>query len=126
MGKIIVENATVERVFPTQNGSWGVGVYETYTPKGSDAERKTRYTLWFKGDRPAVEQGQRVSASGFLSARVRSYEAEGENGPETRHTVDLAVNGARLIAAPEEQPPAPEPQQPETFEQAWQQPTERF
>lgn len=124
MSKIIVENATVERVFATQNGSWGVGVYETYTPKGSDTERKTRYTLWFKGERPVVEENQRVSASGFLSARVRSYEAQGDNGPETRHTVDLAVNGARLIAAPEDQPPAP--QQPEPFEQAWQQPTERF
>lgn len=118
MSKIIVENATVERVFATKSG-WGVGVYETYTPQGGQ-ERKTRYTLWFKGDRPAIEDGQRVSASGFLSARVRSYEADGE----TRHTVDLSVNGARLIAAPEDQPPAPE--QVDVFEQVWQQPTERF
>lgn len=121
MGKIIVENATVERVFATQSG-WGVGVYETYTPKGGQ-ERKTRYTLWFKGDRPQLEERQVVSASGFLSARVRSYEANGDTGPETRYTVDLSVNGARLIASPEtpaETPPV------ESFEGPWQQPTERF
>ncbi len=119
MAKIIVENATVERVFSTQNGSWGVGVYETFERRDK-TEGRTRYTLWMKGtDHPGVEQGQRVSASGFLSARVREYEHDGE----TRQTVDLSVNGARFISAPEDPDPAPG-----SFEsQAWQPPAgERF
>lgn len=116
MAKIIVENATVERVFATQNG-WGVGVYETFTRR-DNSEGKTRYTLWLKGsDRPSVQEGQRVSASGFLSARVRDYELDGE----TRHAVDLSVNGARFISAPEDPDPSPE-----SFD-SWQPPAgERF
>jgi hypothetical protein len=102
MAKIIVENATVERVFSTQSG-WGVGVYETFKRR-DDTEGRTRYTLWMKGDHPGVEQGQRVSASGFLSAKVREYEHNGE----TRQTVDLSVNGARFISAPEDPDPAPQ------------------
>lgn len=100
MAKIIVENATVERVFSTNSGTWGVGVHETFERRDK-TEGKTRYTLWMKGsDRPAVEEGQRVSASGFLSAKVREYEA----GDEVRHAVDLNVNGARFISAPEDAP----------------------
>jgi len=115
MSKIIVENATVERVFASKTG-WGVAVYESYTPKDGQ-ERRTRFTLWFSGERPAVESGQRVSASGFFSARVRSYEVDGE----ARHAVDINVNSARLLATPEDPEAAPA-----TFEHAWHEPTERF
>ncbi len=112
MAKIIVENATVERVFSTNSGAWGVGVYETFERRDK-TEGRTRYTLWMKGsDQPSVQEGQRVSASGFLSAKVREYEHDGQ----TRHAVDLNVNGARFISAPEDQPPAPA--EPEPFD-AW-------
>lgn len=93
MAKIIVENATVKRVFTSQHG-WGVSVYETFK-KRDESEGRNYFTLWFK-DAPGVEEGQVVSASGFHSARVREYESNGE----THQTADVSVNSARLIASP--------------------------
>lgn len=104
MAKIIIENAIVERVFQSREG-WGVGVYETFTRKSDQSEGRSRYTCWFKGDRPAMEEGQRVSLSGFVSTRVRSYEQDGE----TKYAVDVSVNGPRLISAPEDVPQQAEP-----------------
>lgn len=109
MAKIVVENAKVERVFHTQNGSTGVALTETYTPPNGGEERRSWYTAWFKSD-PRVEVGQIVSVSGFVSAKTRTYDSP--SGPKT--TVDVSVNGARLIdAAP---PIAPEPS---TDDLAW-------
>lgn len=103
MAKIVVENAKVERVFHTQQGSTGVALTESYPPPGGGEERRSWFTAWFKQD-PRLEVGQIVSVSGFHSAKTRTYESP--SGPKT--TVDVNVNGARLIdAAP---PIAPEPE----------------
>lgn len=111
MAKVTVENAIVERVFYPQNGV-GVAVYEEF--EGRDKQvRKTRFTLWFKDD-PKVEVGQRISASGFIGAKVRSY----ESGGETKYVADMSVNGARLIgSAP---PIAPAPQEEPRPRDDWQ------
>ena len=101
MAKLIVENATVERVFQTQYG-WGAAVYETYTPKDGGEEQRKRFTLWFDRE-PQLEVGQVVSASGFHAVKVRPYESNGE----TRHTADVSVRSARLIDAAPPIPPAP-------------------
>lgn len=103
MAKIVVENATVERVFQTQYG-WGAAVYETYQPKdGGDAQRK-RFTLWFDRE-PTLVEGQVISASGFHSVKVREYEHNGEK----RHAADVSVRSARLIDSAPPIEPAPSP-----------------
>lgn len=101
MAKVTVENAIVDRVFGTEFGH-GVAVHETFEKKDG-TEGQSRYTLWFK-DRPDVEVGQRVSASGFLSVRVREYEHHGE----MRQTADVSVRGARLIQSAPPIAPAPD------------------
>lgn len=106
MAKITIENATVERVFNTRNGV-GVAAFETFE-KRDGTEGKNRYTLWFKQD-PGVEEGQVVSASGFLSTRVREYE-DRDGNPRT--AVDVNVNGARLISGARPVPPAPQMDEP--------------
>lgn len=117
MAKVIIENATVERVFQSREG-WGVGVYETFIRKSDQSEGRNRFTCWFKGDRPAIEQGQRVSLSGFLSTRVRSYEQDGE----TKYAVDVSVNGPRLISAPEDAPVEQQTAAQEPVQSAWSAP----
>lgn len=101
MAKVIVENVTVDRVFPTQHG-FGVGVTETFEMRNGETGRK-RYTLWFK-EHPGVEEGQRVSASGFLGVKAREY----ESGGEMRTAVDVSVNSARLISSAPPVDPAPQ------------------
>jgi len=111
MAKIIVENAMVRRVFSTQHG-WGVSVFETFT-RHDKSEGRSYFTLWFK-EHPGVEEGQQISASGFHSVRVREYEdAEG-----VRHSADVSVNSARLIAG---SPAAPGPDA-----DVWDVPGEQF
>jgi hypothetical protein len=111
MAKVTIEDAQVQRVFSTEHG-WGVSVFETYTPKGGE-ERKDYFTLWFK-DRPDVDAGDVVSASGFLSKRARKVERDGE---EPFWVADVSVRGARLISHVQAPKADPEP---------WEQPGERF
>jgi len=102
MAKIVVENATVERVFETRTGSVGVSLKESYTPKNGGEVRHSWFTAWF--DRhPQVEVGQVVSVSGFHSARTRTYDSA--SGPKT--SVDVSVNSARLIDSAPPIAPAP-------------------
>lgn len=93
MAKIIVEKATVQRVFQTRNG-WGVSVFETFQRRDNGGEGKNWFTLWLK-EQPNVVEGSVVSASGFHGVRVREYEG---NDGETRHSADVSVNGARLLS----------------------------
>lgn len=92
MAKVTIENAIVDRVFTTQYGV-GVGVHETFEKKDG-TEGQSRYTLWMKED-PGLEEGQVISASGFLGTKAREYEDRDGN---TRTSVDVSVRGARLIA----------------------------
>ncbi|WP_243063211.1 hypothetical protein [Humibacter sp. RRB41] len=113
--KATVERAHVDRVFETKHGTWGAAVYETYTPKDGP-ERKSWVTLWFK-EKPDIEPGDVISASGFASSRGRMVTPdEGEAFP----VADVSLNGARLIehiSAPAASAPDAEP---------WEQPGERF
>lgn len=101
MAKVILENVTVDRVFSTRNG-FGVGVSETFNTRSGETGRK-RYTLWFT-EHPGVEEGQRVSASGFLGVKAREYESR---DGEMKTTVDVSVNSARLIQSAPPVDPAP-------------------
>lgn len=102
MAKITIENAVVDRVFTTQYGA-GVAVHETFEKKDG-TEGKSYYTLWMK-EEPDLEEGQVVSASGFLGTKIREYTDRDGND---RQTVDVSVRGARLIGAARPVPPAPE------------------
>lgn len=106
MAKITIENAIVDRVFTTQYGV-GVGVHETFDKKDG-TEGKNYYTLWMKED-PSLEQGQVVSASGFLGTKVREYQDRDGND---RQTVDVSVRAARLIGSARPVAPAPQIDEP--------------
>jgi hypothetical protein len=92
MAKIVVENATVEKVFETKHG-WGVRLVETVKRRGENAQE--RCTAWFYGDRFGIEEGDVVSLAGTLSTRIRDYEAEGQ----TRRVIDVSMNSPQLVAA---------------------------
>ncbi len=100
---VTIEDAQVKSVFSTEHG-WGVSVFETYTPKGGQ-ERRDYFTLWFR-EHPGVGEGDVVSASGFLSKRVRKVERDGQ---EPFWVADVSVRGARLIGHVAAAKPDPEP-----------------
>lgn len=102
MAKVTIENAVVDRVFTTQYGV-GVAVHETYEKKDG-SEGQSRYTLWMKED-PGLEQGQVISASGFLGTKIRDYTDRDGNA---RQTIDVSVRAARLIGSARPVPPAPD------------------
>jgi len=89
MAKVYLENALVERIFDTQNGSTGVAVVEENTV--GERVFKVWVTLWFKR-RPEVQVGDRVNASGHLSVKTRTYEAP--SGSKT--VADVSLNGASI------------------------------
>ena len=99
-----VENAKVERIFDTAHGA-GVAVVES--EMRGEREFKSWATLWFKSRPENVHVGDLVNASGFVSAKVRTYEAP--SGSKT--VADVSLNGARIQSvvpgsAPVEEPPA--------------------
>lgn len=91
MAKVYVDDATVEKVFQSQHG-WGVRVSEQRTTREGE-QRKDYFTLWFK-QHPEIEEGWVISASGYLSTKVRDYESNGE----TRQAVDVSVNAAKVLS----------------------------
>ncbi|PRB01781.1 hypothetical protein CQ044_16675 [Microbacterium sp. MYb64] len=93
-----MENAIVDRIF----GSSGVAVHEEFQ-KRDGSTGKSYFTLWFT-ERPQLEIGQRISASGFHGVKVDEYERNGE----TRHTANVSVNSARLIGSAPPVDPAPQ------------------
>lgn len=101
MAKVYVSDATVEEVFESKHG-WGVRVSETREVRGE--KRKDQFTLWFR-DRPEVDEGWVISASGYLSARVREY----ESNDEVRHIVDLSLNAAAVLSVVAESSAVPAP-----------------
>lgn len=76
-----------------------VKVYATFSKgfrvieesKGRDGkDYSTRWTVW--SDTLGVAEGDVVSLSGFLSAKVNEWSKDGE----TRHSVELSLNSPRL------------------------------
>lgn len=94
MAKIMVENATVEKVFETKTG-WGVRLVETVKRRGEDVQE--RVTAWFWRDRFGIEEGDVVSLVGTLSTRVREY--LGSDGETLHHAADVSMNSPRFVAA---------------------------
>lgn len=92
MGKLIVENATVERVFQTKNGSWGVRVAESFTRQDGEQGREF-FTLWFT-DQPNLMQGNVVTAEGRLGTKIWTPNI-GEG--EARQRVDVSMHDAVLL-----------------------------
>lgn len=110
--KVYVEDAEVERVFRTEHG-YGVGVVETREAGGRTFTQ--RATLWFKAS-PDLRQGDRVNASGYLSARARSYEKDGE----TKWVADVSLNGALVQSVVQGAPAVEEaPEDPWGGETTW-------
>lgn len=72
--------------------------------KGRDGTNySTRYTVW--SDTLGVREGDTVSLSGFLGAKVSEWT---DKEQQVRHSVELSVNSPRLAddAAPEVPAPA--------------------
>jgi hypothetical protein len=64
-----------------------------------------RYTVWFK-EYSGLSEGDTVSVSGFLSAKVNTWEKDGVE----RHTVELSVNSPRVEGFPAKGAPVVEAQ----------------
>jgi len=82
-----IVNGTVQRTFFDGKGA---SVKETFT-KRDGTEGASYYTAFF--DAPhGLSDGDTGKFSGLLSAKVSSYEKEGE----TRHSADIVLNSARF------------------------------
>lgn len=88
-----IVNGTVQRTF---FGGKGASVKESFT-KRNGSEGASYYTAFF--DAPhGLAEGSTGKFSGLLSAKVSSYEKEGE----TRHSADIVLNSAKFEAAESE------------------------
>lgn len=94
MATLVIENATVERVFQTAHG-WGVRVAEPFTTQNGNTGNNY-FTLWFQ-DQPNLMQGNViVRAEGRHGAKIRDYNV-GEG--EARRTIDVSVHDAVILEA---------------------------
>lgn len=96
MAIINLRNATVQRVF--FNGK-GVALFESFESRGE--QRKSYYTAWFDSA-PTLSEGDVVNVSGLLQVKEREYEKNGE----TKRSIDVSLNSARIENG--RQDPAPE------------------
>ena len=108
MAIVNLRNATVQRIFFDGKG---VALYESFESRGE--QRKSYYTAWFD-KAPVIKEGDTLNVSGLLQVKEREYEKEGE----TRRSIDVSLNSARIEtgkaeqaapAAPAEEPWAPTP-----------------
>lgn len=83
MAIVNLKDVTVYAVF-----SKGFRVIEESTKDGKTYTQ--RFTVWSEGI--GVAEGDVVSLSGFLSAKVSEWTKDGE----TRHSVELSLNSPRL------------------------------
>ena len=85
-----IVNGTVQRTFFDGKGA---SVKESFT-KRDGTEGASYYTAFF--DAPhGLSDGDTGKFSGLLSAKVSSYEKDGE----TRHSADIVLNSAKFEAA---------------------------
>lgn len=112
MAIVRIKDATVTRV--NRNG-YGVQVQEPEKQSNGRTFKGDRFTVWFK-DAHGLAEGDRVSISGFLSAKVGEPWTD-RNG-EQRVSVDLSVNQPRIEQ--NDTPPSPAPTSDEQDD--WSQP----
>jgi len=90
MSIVKIKDATVTRVNKT---GYGVQITEPEKQYNGRTFKGDRYTVWFK-EPHGLSVGDRVSLSGFLSAKV-GEPWEDRNG-EQRVSVELSVNQPRI------------------------------
>jgi hypothetical protein len=96
MALISIKDATVVRV---NRSGYGVQVKEADRQVSGKTVYGDRYTVWFK-EYSGLSEGDTVSVSGFLSAKVNTWEKDGVE----RHTVELSVNSPRVEGFPAKGP----------------------
>lgn len=96
MALVNIKDATVTRV----NRS-GFGVQVKEADRGEF--KGNRFMVWFK-EPHGLTEGDTVSLSGFLGAKVSEWTDREEN---VRHTVELSVNSPRVDGFPAQGAPEP-------------------
>ncbi len=99
MAEITIKDATVTRV---NSRGFGVQVKEADRESGGKTFYGKRFTLWFK-EPSGLSEGDTVSVSGFLDAKVSEWEKDGE----TKRGVELSVNSPRVEGWPAKGSDAP-------------------
>lgn len=93
MALVNIKDASVVRV---NRSGFGVQVKEADRDVKGKTFKGDRYTVWFTGPH-GLSEGDTVSVSGFLSAKVSEWTDKEEN---VRHTVELSVNSPRVDGFP--------------------------
>ena len=99
MAIVNLKNATVQRVFFDGKG---VALYESFESRGE--QRKSYYTAWFAAA-PDVKEGDVLNVSGLLQVKEREYEKDGQ----TKRSIDVSLNSARIETGTESGTSAPAP-----------------
>ena len=87
MAYINIKDAVIDRVF--YDGK-GLAVHEEFE-KQDGTTGKSYYTVWLDEDE-GFEVGDTISGGGRHSAKVSSYDKDGE----TRHSADVSINGFKV------------------------------
>ena len=86
----------------TVTGTFSKGFRVTESSKSKDGREYTqRWTIWSDG--LGVHEGDVVSLSGFLSARVNDWT---DKDGQARHSVELGINFPRMVTDAEQRPEA--------------------
>lgn len=96
MAIVKLSDVTVTRV-----NSKGFGVQVKEADRGEF--KGSRFTVWFK-EFHGLSQGDTVSLSGFLGAKVSEWT---NDAGELKHTVELSINSPKLDGFPAKTEPEP-------------------
>lgn len=99
MAIVTLRDVQVVRV---NRSGYGVQVKEQDRESGGKTFKGDRFTVWFK-EPHGLTEGDTVSLSGFLSAKVSEWQDRDEN---TRHSVELSLNSPKVEGWPRKSEPA--------------------
>jgi len=94
MAKITLEDVTVTRL---NTRGFGVQVKEADREVNGEKYRGDKFTLWFK-EFSGLSEGDTVSVSGFLSAKIGKPWTDREGNERT--SVELSLNSPRVDGFP--------------------------
>lgn len=103
MALVSIKDATVVRV---NRSGYGIQVKEADREVKGKTFKGDRYTVWFT-EPHGLTEGDTVSVSGFLAAKVSDWTDKDNN---ERHTVELSVNSPRVEGFPAKGAPVVEAQ----------------
>lgn len=101
MAIVKIQDATVTRV---HRSGYGIQVQEPEKQSDGKTFKGARFTVWFK-DAHGLAEGDKVSVSGFLAAKVGEPWTDRDGNERT--TVELSVNMPRIESSTQPATPAP-------------------